>query len=545
MASLFKKTQLVTDPKTGRKVKRKSAKWWGKYRNAATGKVERVPLVNDKSAAQAMLNKLVTRSENVAAGRLDPCEEYQRRPLAEHLTDFTKNLNDRGNTAGHVQQTTQRIDDVLIGCRFRFINDLSASRLQSFLADLRTGGRALATGNDKLSKRPTSLASINHYLRAMKMFTHWLVKDRRCIDDRLAHLAYQNVDPDRRRVRRPLTVEELAKLIHTTEAGPERLSLSGPDRAALYLLAAFTGLRRNELGSITRNSFDFDADPPTVTIEAAYAKNRRRDSLPLHSDVVERLQRWLATKGGINPSQPLFDVTNARTAEMLCDDLQAAGIDPVDASGRVCDFHALRGTFISNLAKAGVSLTVAQKLARHSDPKLTANTYTTLTVHDHAAAVASLPALRPATSDETEAAVLRATGTDHGRADQVLVPSVVPSGAQNGAQLVASIPIRIASDCTENGSRMSTIGNEITPDINEGYGGDSHSIASPCISGRGGDRTRTMVTHHRILNPVRLPIPPLGLTRKSFAYSSTGSTCFAPCASSRTCVQQVYSSACG
>lgn len=42
------------------------------------------------------------------------------------------------------------------------------------------------------------------------------------------------------------------------------------------------------------------------------------------------------------------------------------------------DVHANRHTFIRNLGKAGVSLTTAQRLARHSDPKLTANIHTHL-----------------------------------------------------------------------------------------------------------------------------------------------------------------------
>ncbi|HUU21910.1 MAG TPA: tyrosine-type recombinase/integrase, partial [Phycisphaerae bacterium] len=63
-----------------------------------------------------------------------------------------------------------------------------------------------------------------------------------------------------------------------------------------------------------------------------------------------------------------------------------------DADGLFADFHANRHTFVSNLERAGVSLTTAQKLARHSDPRLTANIYTHLGVSDRAAAIAALPA---------------------------------------------------------------------------------------------------------------------------------------------------------
>ena len=65
-----------------------------------------------------------------------------------------------------------------------------------------------------------------------------------------------------------------------------------------------------------------------------------------------------------------------------------------DKNGLFADFHANRHTFISNLGRAGVSLTTAQKLARHSDPKLTANTYTHVQVSHRAAAVQSLPPLQ-------------------------------------------------------------------------------------------------------------------------------------------------------
>lgn len=50
-------------------------------------------------------------------------------------------------------------------------------------------------------------------------------------------------------------------------------------------------------------------------------------------------------------------------------------------------------TFITNLARAGVSPKAAQLLARHSDINLTMNTYTMLGIMDQAAAVEELPAV--------------------------------------------------------------------------------------------------------------------------------------------------------
>ncbi len=55
MASLYKKPIVKSDPKTGRKIKSKSKKWWGRYRDVGDCE-RRVPLASDKSAAQTMLN---------------------------------------------------------------------------------------------------------------------------------------------------------------------------------------------------------------------------------------------------------------------------------------------------------------------------------------------------------------------------------------------------------------------------------------------------------------------------------------------------------
>lgn len=530
MASLYKKTITKIDPATGRKRKCKSKKWWGRYR-AANRKVVRVPLARDKSAAQFMLNALVTKAENEAAGRIDPFEAHRKRPLvcwecectgkrikdektcdicadsatAAHLSDFRKYLADKGNTTDHVDTTTQRVRDVLTGCKFKVIADLSASRLQGFLADLRAGGRALATGNDKLSKRPGSVATCNHVLRACKMFTRWLVKDRRSPDNVLAHLEYQNTEPDRKRVRRPLSADDLAKLILTTAAGPEVQGLSGADRAALYVLATNTGFRRNEIGSLLLGSFDFEADPPSVTIEAGYSKNGRRDVLPLKADAAAYLQVWIATKGTLNETKPLFDVRDKRTAEILRTDLEAAGLPYCIDDNQFTDFHSLRGTYISGLARGGVSLTVAQKLARHSDPRLTANVYTVLGVHDQAAAVELLPSVAPANAPQTEPAVLRATGTDNATANDSVVSSVVPSGAQNGALRVSSQESFVSSNCTESTTTDIQSGNEITPDGIEGYCSEPPHIASVCIEVPEVGLEPTHGCPYWILSPARLP----------------------------------------
>jgi integrase len=71
--------------------------------------------------------------------------------------------------------------------------------------------------------------------------------------------------------------------------------------------------------------------------------------------------------------------------------------------GLYADFHSLRHLFITNLARAGVSLATAQTLARHADIRLTLGVYTHIELAEQTAAIASLPAPpAAATENQTE-----------------------------------------------------------------------------------------------------------------------------------------------
>ena len=91
---------------------------------------------------------------------------------------------------------------------------------------------------------------------------------------------------------------------------------------------------------------------------------------------------------------------------MLRRDLAEAKIEPVDAEGRVVDFHGQRTTFITALARAGVLPATAQRLARHSDINLTMGAYTRLQMADMVGGVDKLSELRrsPDQPDQAPAA---------------------------------------------------------------------------------------------------------------------------------------------
>src|SRR5205823_2777702 len=105
-----------------------------------------------------------------------------------------------------------------------------------------------------------SLQTCNHASRAVKGFGRWLHRDSRVAEDTLAHLKGFNVKTDRRHDRGVLTQEEFDALIRATRAATPYRGLSGSDRAMLYLVASYTGLRAAELASLTPVGFDLDTD---------------------------------------------------------------------------------------------------------------------------------------------------------------------------------------------------------------------------------------------------------------------------------------------
>ena len=163
----------------------------------------------------------------------------------------------------------------------------------------------------------------------------------------------------------------------------------GETRARIYILSYMTGLRRKEIASLTPRSFRLDASPPTVTVEAACSKHRRKDVLPLHPELVSELRGWLTP---LKPDELLFPkLAKRRTWLMVKKDLERVGI-PYETPEGIADFHAAgRHTHITELLRNGASLPQAKELARHTDVKMTMR-YTHIGIEDQAKALSALPA---------------------------------------------------------------------------------------------------------------------------------------------------------
>jgi len=428
------------------KVKDRAEKWYGQYKDA-NGKRQRVPLCTDKQAAKKLLAKLEADAKTKELYPEPPISEQERkarehsgRTILEHLEDFRRHLESNDRVSEYVQHTYSCAHAIIERCRFQHIADLQPSAIDAFLGQLRKptplvslpSGKELFTVHEVtalLGMKPEAIgrmarrrllackesgrerrfhradveaicarrcrglgiATSNHYLTAIKRFSKWLVKDGRATHDPLAYMSRLNARTDIRRRRRSLDAEAFARLLEGAMQGRPFRGLTGEDRAILYLFASNTGLRANELASLTPNSFNLDAKNPAVTVAAAYSKHRREDVQTLRGDLARVMRSYFVGKPA---DQQLWPGSwSANAAEMLRIDLAAAGIPYEDNAGQVFDFHSTRHKFISDLAASGVHPKVAQVLARHSTIQLTMDHYTHLSAHDQTAALAKLPAL--------------------------------------------------------------------------------------------------------------------------------------------------------
>lgn len=332
----------------------------------------------DKSLSEQLGSKLENEVMLRRRGMIDPTQErllaIKQSPIEAHLEAFDRSMSN--TTEKHRKLMMSRVRRIIEGCKFRNLSDLSGEVIEEWMKSLRN--------EEDLGAR-----TYNHYLQSVDAFGKWLVSSRRLPGNPISGMERLNSEVDIRHQRRALSPEEVAQLVESARSSGECIQgYDGELRARAYLVSFFTGLRRQEIGSLTPRSFRLDDSQPTVTVEAACSKHRRKDILPLHSDLVVMLREWVQ---GVDQDQLLFPkIERKKTWLMVKKDLERVGI-PYESPEGIADFHAAgRHSHITGLVKSGVSIMQAKELARHADIRQTAK-YTHIGIKDQAIALENLP----------------------------------------------------------------------------------------------------------------------------------------------------------
>ena len=479
----------------------------GHLRRVATG-------CKDETAARAVLAGLEKRAEKVRSGIITTAEnamaDHQHTALSDHLAEFVATMQAAGRSEIHVSGTERLIQRVIDELSLRRLPDIQTEAVERWLSQ---------QAKAQADKPAMGARTRNSYLIALRSFCNWCVERDRLPFNPLAKLDRADERSDRRRQRRALTEAELSRLLIVArlrplaEFGRETVTKESPfdagrakrkrgaswtykpltfdelpaavdrarkrlkdnpefiaqqerlgqERELVYKLAVTTGLRKNELASLTIGQLDLDADCPHVRLNAADEKNRQGNSIPLRRDVADELREWvsslrngeagstdvLAFRRDAAPverpaSTPLLNVPDA-FCKILDRDLKVAGIPKRDDRGRTIDVHALRHTFGTMLSMAGVAPRVAQAAMRHSSIDLTMNVYTDPRLLDVQGAVESLPQIST-TSEPNDNRQRMAAGAENFSPSAVAVLVAVPTDFSGLLQSTAVTYSTISSE---------------------------------------------------------------------------------------------------
>ena len=318
--------------------------------------------------AESARQEAQDRFDRIRAGLVDPADEQARaeseRPIETLITDYTARLRGLGRSANHVRETERCLRAWAKACRVARVSDATPEAFVRWMAELRESGRSARTRNA--------------YRTAALALTRWASENGRATKNALPSSLVPRAgeDDDRRRLSRALRPHEFQALL---DAAP-------PQRRAFYLVAAMTGLRWSECARMRWGDVDFKA--MVLTVQASQSKTKRRADLPLPERVGEALRAMRPE--GVSEADPIFGSAPVRGTWLR--DLVRAGLlrhDPTkkdprptaksagyrDELGRQIDRKCLRLSFGTWLHAAGVSVSDAQRLMRHSDPKLTLGVY--------------------------------------------------------------------------------------------------------------------------------------------------------------------------
>ena len=302
-----------------------------------------------------------------------------QRNLALHLDDFIGVMRRNGKSEKYLANLEFRVGRLIKECPWNTAVDVSADSFQTWL---------------RLHPELSAKTS-NDYLEAGRCFFNWMVRNGRFGVNPLLAIEKVKVLKDKRRQRRAYSDEEMRRL----------LAVVPMDRRAVYMMASQTGLRRSELAALQWGDLFLEDDPPVVKVRASTTKNGKQVTIRLRPELVTLLKELREEAAPVDLVFKRFP-----RIERFRRDLKLAGIPDMDELGRHSDFHSLRKTVGTNLAKAGVTRREVMDFMRLSDGRLADEIYTDINQLDTGAAVEVLPdytaSVRPASpiaSLETDA----------------------------------------------------------------------------------------------------------------------------------------------
>tara|TARA_R100000808_G_scaffold23856_1_gene53573 strand:+ start:7123 stop:8337 length:1215 start_codon:yes stop_codon:yes gene_type:complete len=352
--------------------------WYYNARKLPTGKRVVKSAGPSKRAAQQLEAESERQFADFKAGLYNPIVEERVRPIGEHVESFFEAMeigslnNGRGAPCDeYVETNRNRLANMLNHMGAETLADLTAEKLNGFLLDLTNGGVVSVRSQRKL--RPASTKTRNDYGVLAAQFGDWLVRQKRLGESPFAD--FQRTSTSGREVRKriKLRIDDIRKLAYAS-----------PERAMVYWVAAFTGLRRRELLDLRWGQIHLEEERPYLTTNASVSKNGKAQVLPLIPSLAKKLADEKLTQAKraskvISPDDlvlPQMPRDSHLLPVLVRSDAEAAGIATTQLDGSRLDFHSLRGSCATILMNdVGVAPEMVRRIMRHSALSITMKHY--------------------------------------------------------------------------------------------------------------------------------------------------------------------------
>ncbi len=372
------------------------------------GKRHRQLLSQDRRVAERLRNDIIQKRD-LALGGLGSIEG-QSRPLTELRALYLADLHLRTSVQHHRNVTaklefmlqrlparrvrdllphmvlelrTQRIKD---GASHRTIN-IEVANMQAMLRWGERVGLIAANPIERIPRLPLTKGHLRHQRRAMTDDEIERFLEAARVDDEMwgNHAAAKT------------TIENGTK----GRGWCARPRAPRIPQAPMWRAFLECGARYGELTRSTWGDVDFTAR--MLTLRGENTKTGKTRSIPLREGLVRVLEALRpihetvlerpllhTDRVFLTPEGAVWTHDGSGARRIFDRLLELAKIPRKDAAGYVLDIHALRHTFATRLARAGVGLLQAQRLLGHADPNMTARVYTHLDVDDLRDAIARL-----------------------------------------------------------------------------------------------------------------------------------------------------------
>jgi integrase len=197
----------------------------------------------DSTTARRRAVEYVERRISEIEFRNNPAIRIASSAIKNVLDEYIQNLGDVGNTAKQTLLVRTRIEHVISEAGWTEYQQVDAVTAVAAISSLR--------------KREviTTVTTANKYREAVRAWSRWMKKNGRWPVNVLEDMPKIKGDTSPSRRRAILTDQQFNTLLTKTRTGPSRRNLTGEQRVWLYLIASQTGLRAQELHSLTPSHF--------------------------------------------------------------------------------------------------------------------------------------------------------------------------------------------------------------------------------------------------------------------------------------------------